>query len=147
MKIQQVTENKRAYWELLFLADEQEEMIERYLDSGEMFVLLDPEPVGECVVCVLEDGNVELKNLAVLPEQQGKGYGKALVAFVREQYKGRGSLLLVGTGDSPLTVPFYLKCGFREHHRVKDFFTENYDHPMVEAGVLLKDMVYFSMEL
>lgn len=32
MKIIEVTENKKDYIELLLLADEQEDMIERYLD-------------------------------------------------------------------------------------------------------------------
>ena len=52
----------------------------------------------------------------------------------------------VGTGDSPLTVPFYEKCGFRRAFVVKDFFTRHYDHPIYEAGVLLKDMVYLQRE-
>ena len=32
----------------------------RYLDQGEMFVLLDPEVVGECVVCDLGEGVFEM---------------------------------------------------------------------------------------
>ena len=31
---------------------------------------------------------------------------------------------------------------FVRHHRIENFFIDNYDHPIVEAGVLLKDMVY-----
>lgn len=144
MEIRQVFENKAQYMELLFLADEQEEMIYRYLDKGEMFVLLDPEVVGECVVCDLGEGVFEIKNIAIDPKHQGKGYGRALIDFVVEHYRQRCHTMLVGTGDSPLTVPFYLKCGFTEHHRVKNFFTDNYDHPIFEAGVQLVDMVYFS---
>ena len=55
--------------------------------------------------------------------------------------------MLVGTGDSPLTMPFYQRCGFTEHHRVKNFFLDNYDHPIVECGVTLCDMVYLSRPL
>lgn len=131
---------------LLFLADEQEEMIDRYLDDGEMFILLDPEVVGEIVVVDLGDGVFEIKNLATDPEVHGKGYGKALIEFVMAHYKDRCRQMLVGTGDSPLTMPFYQKCGFKEHHRVKNFFTDNYDHPIIEEGVLLVDMVYLSRE-
>ena len=58
-----------------------------------------------------------------------------------------GTQLLVGTGDSPLTLPFYHACGFREHHRVPDFFLQHYDHPICEGGRRLVDMVYLSMEL
>jgi len=147
MEIKQVFENKKKYMDLLFLADEQEEMIDLYLDKGEMFIICDPDVVGECVVCDLGEGVFELKNIATDPEVHGKGYGRALVEFVMDRYKGKGHTMLVGTGDSPLTVPFYKKCGFIEHHRVKNFFTDNYDHPIFEAGVQLVDMVYLSREL
>lgn len=147
MEIRQVFENKKQYMPLLFLADEQEDMIDRYLEKGEMFILLDPEVVGECVVCDLGDGVFEIKNIATDPSVQGRGYGRALIEFVMDHYKDRGRTMLVGTGDSPLTVPFYQKCGFTEHHRVPNFFTDNYDHPIMEAGVRLVDMVYLSREL
>ena len=144
MEIKQVFENKKQYMDLLFLADEQEDMIDRYLNAGEMFVLLDPETVAECVVCDLGEGVFEIKNIATNPACQGKGYGRQLIEFVMDHYRSRCDKMLVGTGDSPLTVPFYKKCGFTEHHRVKNFFTDNYDHPIFEAGVQLVDMVYLS---
>lgn len=144
MEIIKVTENKKKYLDLLLLADEQEDMVEKYLDRGEMFVCLDPEPVGECVVVDLGDGVFEIKNIATDPSVQGKGYGRALIEFVMNYYKGRCSKMLVGTGDSPLTVPFYEKCGFLRSHYVKNFFVDNYDHPIYEAGVQLVDMVYLS---
>lgn len=147
MEILPVLENKKQYMPLLFLADEQEDMIDRYLEAGEMFVLLDPQAVAECVVCDLGEGVFEIKNIATDPTCQGKGYGRELIQFVERRYAQRGHTLLVGTGDSPLTVPFYKKCGFTEHHRVKNFFLENYDHPIIEAGVQLVDMVYFSKPL
>ena len=146
MKIEKVIGNKKEYLDLLLLADEQEDMIDRYLEHGEMFILKDPDVVGECVVCDLGDGVFEVKNIATDPAVHGKGYGRALLDFVTDYCKDRCKLLLVGTGDSPLTVPFYQKCGFREHHRVKNFFTDNYDHPIWEAGVQLVDMVYLAKE-
>lgn len=56
-------------------------------------------------------------------------------------------LLLLGTGDSPLTVPFYQKRGFVYSHRVPNFFTDYYDHPIIEGGVRLVDMVYLKRKL
>ena len=144
MEIRQILHNKKQYLDLLLLADEQEDMIDRYLENGKMFVLLDPEPVAECVVCDLGDGTFEIKNIATAPEFQGKGYGRAMLEFVLAHYKDRCTKMLVGTGDSPLTLPFYKKCGFTESHRIKNFFTDNYDHPIFEAGVQLVDMVYLS---
>ena len=55
--------------------------------------------------------------------------------------------LQVGTGDSPLTIPFYEKCGFVRSHSVKNFFADNYDHPIYEGGVQLKDMIYLRKQL
>ena len=89
MEIKQVFENKKQYLDLLLLADEQENMIDRYLDDGEMFVLLDPDPVGECVVCDLGDGVFEIKNIATDPNAHGKGYGRRLIEFVLNHYKGK----------------------------------------------------------
>ncbi len=39
--VEQITDNKKQYLELLLLADEQELMIDRYLERGEMFILED----------------------------------------------------------------------------------------------------------
>ena len=93
MKIREVDENKKQFIALLLLADEQESMVDRYLEKGTMYVL---------------------------------------------EY----SVLQVGTGDSPLTIPFYEKCGFVRSHKIPNFFTDNYDHPIYEGGVQLIDMVY-----
>ena len=147
MNIREIHENKKHFLPLLLLADEQEDMIDRYLERGTMYVLEDGGVKAECVVTDEGGGILELKNLAVEPEAQRKGYGKALIDFLVCQYRGSYDFLQVGTGDSPLTVPFYQRCGFTEHHRVKNFFLDNYDHPIVECGVTLCDMVYLSRPL
>ena len=54
--------------------------------------------------------------------------------------------MYVGTGDSPLTLPFYEKCEFKVSHRVKDFFIENYDNPIYECKKQLTDMVYLKKD-
>lgn len=41
MNIKKIEKNKKQYLDLLLLADEQEDMIDRYLDNGEMFALFD----------------------------------------------------------------------------------------------------------
>ncbi|MHC1694345.1 MAG: GNAT family N-acetyltransferase [Eubacteriales bacterium] len=145
--IKQITDNKRDYMRLLLLADEQESMIDKYLDRGEMFALIDDNVIAVCVV-TQEDGEVcELKNIAVYPEHQGQGYGKQLIDFISGYYSSHYSVMLVGTGDSPGILSFYRKCGFKESHRVKSFFTDNYDHPIFECGEQLVDMIYLSKNL
>lgn len=147
MQIVEIRENKKEYLELLLLADEQESMIDRYLDRGNMYALFEDGVRAVCVVTDEGGGILELKNLAVCPEYQRKGYGAAMIRFLEERYRGQYGILQVGTGDSPLTVPFYEACGFRRSHTVKNFFTEHYDHPIYEAGVLLKDMVYLRKKM
>ncbi len=141
MNIRRVTNNKKAYIDLLLLADEQENMIDKYLERGEMFVLDDNGVKAECVVTKEADGVYELKNIAVMPDFQRKGYGKRLIDFLFSHYTDCNTML-VGTGDVPSTLSFYQKCGFAESHRIHNFFTDNYDHPMFEDGKQLVDMVY-----
>ena len=147
MQIRLVETNKKSYLPLLLLADEQEDMIDRYLDRGAMYILEDGGVKAECVVTDEGQGVLEIKNIAVDPACQGRGYGRRLVDFIAETYAGRYAILQVGTGDSPLTVPFYEKCGFRRSHRVENFFTEHYDHPIFEGGVQLVDMVYLRKKI
>ena len=147
MKIRKVEKDKKQYLDLLLLADEQEDMIDRYLERGTMYVLEENGVKTECVVTDEGNGILELKNIAVEPAFQSKGYGKALIDFLIQTYKGHYAVLQVGTGDSPSTIPFYESCGFRRHHLVKNFFTEHYDHPIYECGVQLVDMVYLQREL
>ena len=147
MEIRKVETDKKRYLDLLLLADEQEDMIDRYLERGTMYVLEDDGVMAECVVTDEGDGVLELKNIAVEPAFQGRGCGKAMIDFLVRTYKGQYSSLQVGTGDSPSTVPFYEACGFRRHHLVKNFFTDNYDHPIYEHGVRLVDMVYLQRGL
>lgn len=142
MKIREVNENKKQFIALLLLADEQENMIDHYLEKGTMYVLEDGNVKAECVVTDEDNGILEIKNIAVDPQNQGQGYGKALIDFLSSKYADEYSILQVGTGDSPLTVPFYEKCGFVRSHNIPNFFTDNYDHPIYECGVQLIDMVY-----
>lgn len=147
MNVIQVIENKKQYLDLLLLADEQESMIDRYLERGDMFVLEDDGVKVVCVVTEVERGVCELKNIAVAPEAQRQGYGKRMINYLFAHYSGKYSRMLVGTGDVPSTIGFYRSCGFEYSHRVENFFSDNYDHPMIEEGILLKDMVYLKREM
>ena len=128
MKIIEVKENKKQYLDLLLLADEQEDMVDRYLDNGKMYVLDDNGVKCECVITDEKNDILEIKNI---------------VNNYREQY----AILQVGTGDSPLTIPFYEKCGFVRSHIISNFFIDNYDHPIYESGIQLVDMVYLQRTL
>lgn len=147
MKITEIKENKKHFLDLLLLADEQESMIDRYLDRGVMFALEDDGIKTVCVVTDEGGGILEIKNIATKADCQRRGYGKKMLDFIARKYKGQYKILQVGTGDSPLTLPFYEALGFERSHVVKNFFTDNYDHPIFEAGNQLTDMIYLRKEL
>ena len=142
MPIIEIKENKKQYLDLLLLADEQEDMIDRYLERGTMYALYDDGVKAICVVTDEGGGVLEIKNLAVTPSHQRKGYGRKMIDFIAEIYRGDYAVLQVGTGESPLTIGFYESCGFTISHRVKNFFVDHYNHPIIEQGVQLVDMVY-----
>lgn len=149
MEIRKISHNKKEFLPLLLLADEQENMIDRYLEIGDMFVLFDSKKAKTvCVVTPTADSRtIEIKNLATCKTCQNKGYAGKMLRFIFDHYKASYDFVIVGTGDSPLTLPFYQHMGFEPSHRVQNFFTDNYDHPIVEDGVLLVDMVYLKRSL
>ena len=148
IKIEKITENKKQFLELLLLADEQEDMIDRYLQPGDMFALYnDGRLKSVCVVLPIDGDSCELKNIATYPEHQGKGYGRALIQFISDYYKTDFKTMLVGTGETPAILSFYESCGFSISHRLRNFFTDNYDHPIFEGDIQLVDMIYLKKEL
>lgn len=144
MEIIEVAQSKKEYLDMLLLADEQEDMIDKYLDRGIMYVLDDNGIKCECVITDEGNGVLEIKNIATVSNCQGKGYAKAMIDFIVSKYRNDYSILQVGTGDSPMTIPFYEKCGFVRTHVIPNFFPDNYHHPIFEEGIQLIDMVYLT---
>ncbi len=145
--IEKIVENKKQFLDLLLLADEQENMIDRYLSSGDLFALYDDDLKSVCVVVQINSDTCELKNIATYDRYQGKGYGRALINFISDFYKNDYKTMLVGTGETPTILSFYENCGFEISHRIKDFFTDNYDHPIFEREIQLIDMIYLKKTL
>jgi len=147
MKIEKITDNKKQYLDLLLLADEQENMIDKYLPDGDLFALYDNDLKSVCVVVPTDSETCELKNIATYEKYQGKGYGRALINFIINFYKSNYKTMLVGTGETPAILSFYESCGFEISYRVKNFFTDNYDHPIFEGDIQLVDMIYLKRDL
>lgn len=143
MRIERVADaDKPSLRNLLLLADEQWDCVERYLGRACMYALYEHgSTCAECCVTDEGDGVAELQNLAVAPEHQRRGFGRVLVSYVLRRCRGRYHTLRVRTGDSPLTVPFYESCGFEQVARIEGDILARYDHPIFEAGVQLKDTV------
>jgi GNAT superfamily N-acetyltransferase len=147
MEIKIIESNKKTHLDLLLLADESESMIDKYLERGELFALYDDDLKSICVVTRESDDVCELKNIATYKQWQGKGYASRLLNHIFSYYNGKYTSMLVGTGDSPSILQFYQNNGFWISHRIENFFTDNYDHPMFEDGIQLVDMVYLRKDL
>ena len=147
MDIVIINDNKRDFLDLLLLADEQEDMIDKYLSRGTLFALYDGQLKSICVVTEEAENTFEIQNLATYPQFQGKGYGRYLINYVCDYYKDKGTTMIVGTGDSPLALPFYENSGFVFSHRIENYFPLHYKKPIFEAGVRLKDKVYLKRAL
>ena len=147
VKIEKIAGNKKQFLDLLLLADEQENMIDKYLPNGDLFALYDDDLKSVCVVVPINNETCELKNIATYEKFQGKGYGRALINFISEFYKNDYNTMLVGTGETHAILSFYESCGFEKSYRVKNFFTDNYDHPIFDGDIQLVDMIYLKKGL
>jgi GNAT superfamily N-acetyltransferase len=147
LKVEIINENKKDFLDLLFLADEQEDMIDKYLDRGVLFALYDDDLKSVCVVTDEGNGAFEIQNLATYPQFQKMGYGRYLINYVCDYYKNQGKIMLVGTGDIPVSVRFYENSGFAYSHRIENYILEHYDKPIFEDGVQLIDKVYLKRRL
>ena len=76
MKIREVNENKKQFIALLLLADEQENMIDHYLEKGTMYVLEDGNVKAECVVTMKIMEYLKLKILQLILRIKDRAMGK-----------------------------------------------------------------------
>ena len=116
--------------------------LDRYLKRGDLFALYKGDLKATVVVTQEKEDVFEVKNLAVWPQEQRRGYGRFLMTEMCRLYSRLGTRMLVGTGDVFETLNFYQACGFTRSHVIKNFFTDNYPQPIFENGIQLKDMVY-----
>jgi len=146
MEIKRISIDKDNFMDLLLLGDEQENMIKKYLYTGDLYALYDNDLKTVCVVTKEDNETSEIKNLATYEKYHGKGYGTYMLKYIIAEYKNKCKKLLLGTGDISKILSYYEKFGFIYSHKIKDFFLENYDHEMFEEGKQLIDMIYLKLE-
>lgn len=143
--ITEIDNDKKQYLPLLLIGDESETMIDKYLDSGTLYVgLLEGKPIAICVAVNLDSDTVEIKNLAVEAEYRRHGYGRSMLEHAELRHPNKK--IILGTGETPSTLRFYESCGYSYSHRIPNFFTENYPAPIIEEGVTLRDMIYLEKQ-
>lgn len=149
MKIIKLEGNKEQYLDILLIGDEDEAMINKYLDDSELFGLFVNNQLSTiCAILDIDKNSAEIKNLATYPKFQNQGFASKLLEYIFEEYKNAGfKSLILGTSENEITLNFYKKKGFIETHKIKNFFIDNYPHPIFENKKQLIDMVYLKKEL
>ncbi len=150
MHIEEIFENRDRFMGLLLLADPSPTMVRVYLERGYLFALYEQDkPYGVIHLDPYNSEVIEIKNIAVQEESQGRGYGKRLIQYTIKRCRHDGyKKIVVGTGNSSIgNLAFYQKLGFRFVSIVRDFFTDHYDQPIIEDGIQCRDMVVLEMDL
>lgn len=150
MNIRKLENGETAPIDLLLVADPSRKLVEEYIGRGECFIAEDSQKlVGVYILLPTRPETVELINISVLENQQGKGIGKKLVFHALQVAKERGyKTIEIGTGNSSIgQLALYQKCGFRIVGVDIDFFIRHYPGDIYENGIQCRDMIRLSKVL
>lgn len=148
--IRQLSKDEKIPYNLLLLADETVEAIDKYLFDSEVYVLeQENKTIAVYVLQPLNGNEVEIKNIAVSTDYQKQGIGSLLLRDAASRAKGNGfKTIIIGTGDAATTqLHLYQKEGFEIFEIKENFFVENYPEPIYENGTQLKDIIMLKKEL
>ncbi len=137
-------------WDLLLEADPSRDRVEGYLDPALTRIAKHgDEVVGVYVLERRSDTCFELMNIAVRESCRGQGLGRWLLGHALGLAESKGARsVVVGTGNSSLdNLGFYQRAGFRIVGVIPNFFVDNYDEPIVEDGIVCRDMVRLAFEV
>jgi GNAT superfamily N-acetyltransferase len=138
---------------LFEFAEDSRSRLGEYLELGQVLVALHGVAVlGHLQLVPTEQvGEIELKNMAVLPDQRGTGVGRALVESALNRCHAEGwSRMVVATAAADIgNLRFYQRVGFRLFRVERDAFTAatGCPDPILIDGIPLLDRVWLSQEL
>jgi GNAT superfamily N-acetyltransferase len=138
---------------LFELAEDSQIQLDRYLDLGRVLIARrDARTIGHLqLIPGTQDNEIEVKSLAVVPEERGTGVGRTLVRAAVQRCTSEGwSRLLVATATADIgNLRFYQRVGFRMLSVERDAFTPatGYPDPIVIDGIPLRDRVWLSQDL
>ena len=98
--------------------------------------------VAYCEPERMTDRTWNLQLIAIHPSRQGQGRGAKLLGYVEQALMMRGGRMLLvetsGLPDCERTQRFYVKCGYEEEARIRDFYATG-DDKVVFRKVLNED--------
>ena len=139
-------------FDLLLLSDEPIGLIEKYIYDSEVYVATeseDSEAVAVFALLKINDSDIEIKNIAVAETLQNRGIGSFLISEIKRIAKiAKFDNVIVGAPDRAVKqINFYEKNGFIKYDLKKDFFVKNYPAPIIDNGVMLRDMVMLKLKI
>lgn len=150
MEIKRLEKQEKVPLELLLLADPSKIIVEDYVAKGECFIAENEEQtIGVYVLLPTRPQTVEIVNVAVAEDYQGKGIGKLLVSHAIRIAKTQGyKTIEIGTGNSSIgQLALYQKCGFRIVSVDHNYFIKHYSEEIYENGIQCIDMIRLSQDL
>jgi len=150
LSIRPLRPDEEPPWGLLLLADPAADMVRAYLPRASVHVAeRGGRVVGEYALLATRPATWELVNVAVEPQSQGRGVGRALVLHAIATARAAGARVLeLGTGNAGIgQLALYQRCGFRIVGVDLDFFTRHYPEPIEENGIPCRDMIRLSLDL
>ncbi len=139
-----LTKQEPIPYNLLLLADETIEIIDRYAKDGQIYVFEDnSQVIAAYILQVIDTERIEIKNIAVNRDYQGQGIGTFLLrdATRRAREQGYGTIV-IGTANGAIRQLYlYQREGFEITAVKKNFFIDNYPEPVYENGILCKHMI------
>lgn len=144
VKISAIASINADLFSLLLEADPSEEIIRGYINRAYKFVAqLNDIPVGILLLLDTHPNTVEIVNIAVSKDFRNQGIGSTLLGFSTEWAKGKKyKVIEIGTGSTSFEQLYlYQKFGFRPFSIDHDFFVKNYNQPIIENNLVLKDMI------
>jgi len=151
LRLHELQPGEAIPFRLLLLADE-EDAIRKYIYNSSVYTLYykpQKDPIGVIAISRANESEIEIKNIGVLESFRNNGIGSLLINYVKEiAYKENYTEIIVGTADNGINqIRFYERNGFVKYAVKKNYFIDNYSRPIVDDGVLLKDMVMLKMKL
>ncbi|HET9143105.1 GNAT family N-acetyltransferase [Actinophytocola sp.] len=148
IQVQLYTGSRAQLRPLFELAEDSESQLDSYLDAGRILVARQgSEVIGHLqLVDTGQPGQVEIKNMAVREDRQGRGVGARLVrAAVELAAAEHNTTLLVATAAADIgNLRFYQRQGFRMRTVERDAFTPATGYPPGSHidGIELRDRVW-----
>ncbi|RRA99044.1 GNAT family N-acetyltransferase [Larkinella rosea] len=147
--IYQAQPNQEIPRHLLLLADENPQLIDRYLPLSQVYLFTDEDQIlGICLLQITGQAG-EIVNIAVEPAHQGQGIGKALLNHMKEIAHQQGlQRLVIKTGNSEISqMALYQQQGFDLVAVNYNYFLENYPEPIWANRIQCKHQLVFEFIL